>query len=193
MTRACLSFEIMFLVFGAAAIADPVTTFRVVIDPADTSLAQLLGINHVGGKAGDYGGGAVMGDYGFTPDLPGSLADENVGRMNAAGESEIPADAGDAVRGFTDFSGNFMNNDDPSTVALTELLGAHDSGAGIREPAFVSAPRPAMNSSEWGAGYNTSGMTMSDGWLDTIGTFLNLDVIGSWFTGSLATGNPDLH
>jgi hypothetical protein len=117
---------------GSAAHAQAFTN---IIDPANPTFTQALGINDAGTIAG-YGNAAIFN--GFTLTLPSNFTRENfpgadggtqvIGISNGASPTTVGFSiTGGVTNGFANTSGTFTTVDDPG-FAFTQLLGINGSG-----------------------------------------------------------------
>ena len=127
--------------------ASSLYTFKSVVDPADPTFDQLLGINDHGLVVGYYGSGADAKhpNKGISLTVPNvsSFTDENypgaaqtqvvavTGNGNTAG---FWVDAKGANHGFIDWNGVFTTVDDPlagGKVKTTQILGMNNAGVAV--------------------------------------------------------------
>jgi len=143
---------VVLAVLGCAAIpalATPINyQFQTVIDPADTTFTQLLGINGASTIAGYFGSGAPgHPNQGFVLTLPSSFAPENypgsqqtqVVGINDLGNTAGFYITGGVTNGFLDTGGTFSTVDAPGTV-FNQLLGLNNAGTAA---GYSSATDPA--------------------------------------------------
>ncbi len=140
---ACLAAAVVGLLATAPARAGSYT-FRNVVNPADVTFNQLLGINNSGTISGYFGiGSASHPNQGYTVSPPGytSFTNENypasvqtqVVAINSIGNTAgFYIDSGGNQHGFTDMGGTFRTVDDPLGAVAggggTQLLSLNDHG-----------------------------------------------------------------
>lgn len=118
--------------------------FRTIVNPADRSFNEALGINDGRTVAGYYGNGSAgHPSQGYTAvpgfakndftseDFPGA-AQTQVAAINGSGDTAgnwlgISGPAG----GFIDWNGTFTSYSDPNATGATEILGLNDSGIAV--------------------------------------------------------------
>jgi hypothetical protein len=123
--------------------------FQDIVNPADATFNQELGINQAGEIAGYFGSGAVghpNKGYTTTPpytsfsneNFPGSEQTQVTGLNNAATTvgfwSDTNLGSGDNNFGFVDQGGTFTNVNNPATgsgPAINQLLGVNDSSIAV--------------------------------------------------------------
>ncbi len=113
-------------------------TFTIIVDPADPTFNQALGINAAGQIAGYFGNGTTNPNKGYTTSLanpttftnenfPGSLQTQ-VTAINAAGDTAgFWVDTGGVNHGFTLIGGTFKTVDNPGGV-FNQLLSLNNTG-----------------------------------------------------------------
>jgi hypothetical protein len=151
---------------GAILLTGSSFTVQTVLDPADPTFTQLLGINNSGTIAGFTGAVTASG---FTLVLPSSFTNENfpgaaqtmVTGINQNGDTVgIYIDGGGTTHGFTDIGGVFRTVDDPGSV--------FNQGLGI-------------NNSDTTAGYasftDPAGMTGQVAYTQAGGVFTNINAL----------------
>lgn len=118
--------------------------FKAIVDPADRTFNEALGIDDGRTVAGYYGSGATgHPNQGYTA-VPGfskkDFSEENypgaaqtqVRAINGSGDTAgFWVDSGGVVRGFIDWNGVFTSYNDPNAVGATEILGLNDSGIAV--------------------------------------------------------------
>lgn len=143
-----MKFAMSIVVAGGLLTGGPIFSIQTVIDPADPTFTQLLGINN-GGTIAGFAGNAIA--QGFTLTLPGTFTTENfpgsvqtmVTGINQAGDTVgIYVDAGGTTHGFTEIGGTFMTVDSPGSLFNQGLgINGADTTAGydsVTDPAGVT-------------------------------------------------------
>ena len=158
--------------------------FRTIVDRADRTFNEALGINDSRTVAGYYGSGATdHSSQGYTTvppfaqkdftaeNYPGALQTE-VTSINGSGDTAgVWTDNSGAVRGFIDWNGVFTSYNDPNAAGATEILGLNDSGIAVG--VFVDS---------YG---HLHGFTLNQ----ATGTFQTIDITGA--TNTTVTGIND--
>jgi hypothetical protein len=118
--------------------------FKTIVNPADPSFNQALGINDQRTAVGYCGSGAVghpSQGYAAVPpfekknftseNYPGSTQTQ-VTAINGLGDTAgLRVDSGGVVRGFIEWNGVFTSYADPNAAGGTEILGLNDSGIAV--------------------------------------------------------------
>ena len=118
--------------------------FKTVVDPADSTFNELLGINDGRTTAGFYGSGlAGHPNQGYTavPDFeqrdftsenfPGSVQTQVTAINNLGDTAGSWVDGNGTIHGFIEWDGAFTSYDDPMAVGGTEILGLNDHGVAV--------------------------------------------------------------
>jgi hypothetical protein len=156
--------------------------FKTIVNPADRTFNEALGINDGRTETGYYGAG-LQPPQGYLAVPPFSKKDftsENypdatqttVNAINGSGDTAggWAVDSG-TVQGFIDWNGVFTSYSDPNATGATEILGLNDSGVAV---GFYSDSHGDRN-----------GFTLNQ----ATGTFQTLDVPGA--TNTTASGIND--
>lgn len=118
--------------------------FREILNPADRTFNEALGINDGRTVAGYYGSGASgYANQGYTA-VPGfSKKDFTSENYPGASQTQVTAingsgstagfwiDGAGSTHGFIDWNGMFTSYDDPNAAGVTEILGLNDSGIAV--------------------------------------------------------------
>src|SRR5208283_5001095 len=168
-------------------------TFQDIINTADATFNQELGINSAGTIAGYFGSGA-MGhpNQGYTTVPPyTSFTNENFTgsvQTQVTGLNNIGTTVGfwsnsnvgggmDSNFGFVNVGGTFTNVNNPNTAIIAptfnQLLGVNDSNT------VISTTAAAINNAGEIAGFYTDAMGNTDGFIFNGTNFTTLDVPGA--------------
>ena len=118
--------------------------FRTIVNPADRTFNEALGINNSRTVAGYYGSGAVgHPSQGYTAvpgfakndftaeNFPGAVQTQ-VTAINGSGDTAgIWLGSSRLPQGFIDWKGTFTSYNDPAASGGTEILGLNDSGIAV--------------------------------------------------------------
>lgn len=118
--------------------------FRTIVNPADRTFNEALGINDGRTVAGYYGNGAAgHPSQGYTAVPPFQKEDFTGENYPGASQTQVTAinrsgdtagvwrDSSGAAHGFIDWNGVFAGYDDPNATGGTQILGLNDSGIAV--------------------------------------------------------------
>lgn len=149
MKRIASAIGTAFLLSAAAGTAHAGFAYQNIINPADPTFNQELGINNAGMIAGYFGSGAAgHPNKGYTTvppytsftneNFPGSVQTQVTGLNNVGTTvgfwSDTNLGGGDNNFGFVDQGGTFTNVNNPNTgsgPAINQLLGVNDSNLAV--------------------------------------------------------------
>ena len=118
--------------------------FRTIVNPADRTFNEALGINDARTVAGFYGSGAAgHPNQGYTAvpgfskndftseDFPGAVQTQ-VAAINGSGDTAgVWMGSSGPIQSFIDWNGTYTSYSDPDSAGATEILGLNDSGIAV--------------------------------------------------------------
>ena len=155
----CLLAAIPLAVVPAAHAAYNLTF---VLDPTNTGLINLLGINNSGTVAG-FDNSVTSQAFRLTlpssftgANFPGATSSMATGINNVGDVSGIYVDFGGITHGFTEIGGVFTTVDDPSSAVFNQSLGINNSGqtVGYYAPTTSGFPGDVANTQLQNVFYN---------------------------------------